>query len=287
MSFARSWMARPVPDLILTGVPRSGTTLAAALVDGARDAFCLSEPDSHVELMQAARDADDFVSRIERAFDATREALHAGRSVVDKRAPDGTPITDYFPRLGDGSRPPAFVVREVMRTGLSPRFTLAVKHNALYASVLPQLVRSRRFRIVAIVRDPVAVLRSWRSLDLPISRGRLPAGERFWPELADLGRSDAPLLDRQIRIYELLCRRFAQLKDDIAVIRYEDIVASPQALLDVCGLVAGQSPLPPPPVSKPAAHPAAPEIAERIRKWSSRGDLPAVSNFYSNYTQRA
>jgi hypothetical protein len=42
---------------------------------------------------------------------------------------------------------------------LSPDFVLGVKHNALYTAVLPEIVGSgRRFRVVAIFRDPVAVL---------------------------------------------------------------------------------------------------------------------------------
>ena len=53
-----------MPDLILTGLPRSGTTLAAAIIDQAPDALCLSEPDRHVELMNEAADAENFVARL-------------------------------------------------------------------------------------------------------------------------------------------------------------------------------------------------------------------------------
>jgi hypothetical protein len=45
------------------------------------------------------------------------------------------------------------------------------KHNALYGVVLPEIVHSGRFRVIVTVRDPVAVLMSWRTLDLPVSRG--------------------------------------------------------------------------------------------------------------------
>lgn len=34
-----------IRNLIVTGIPRSGTTFTAAFVDGLDDAVCLSEPD--------------------------------------------------------------------------------------------------------------------------------------------------------------------------------------------------------------------------------------------------
>ena len=54
--------------LLLTGVPRSGTTLAAALLDQLEDTVCLSEPDEHVGLMKQSRDAADFVASLFRSM---------------------------------------------------------------------------------------------------------------------------------------------------------------------------------------------------------------------------
>jgi hypothetical protein len=278
-----------MPDLIITGIPRSGTTLAAAIVDQSRDAFCLSEPDSHVELMQAAKDADDFVARLRRDFDATRQALLAGKAVPDKRASDGTPVTDYFPDTTAGRREAAFTVRDVSRTGLSPDFVLGVKHNALYAAVLPQIVATGRFRVVALVRDPVAVLRSWQSLDLPISQGRLPAAERFWPEMAALTHSDMVLGEKQIRIYDLLCRRFADLSPRIEIIHYEALVANPAQLLAASAVRASafQSTVVVRPLTavKNERKAEDPACSARIRKLAADGSLPGVCHFYSEYSQ--
>ena len=278
-----------MPDLIITGVPRSGTTLAAAIVDQSRDAFCLSEPDSHVEFMQTAKDADDFVARLRRDFDATRRALLAGKAVSDKRGSDGAPVTDYFPVTAPGRREAAFTVRNVSRTGLSPDFVLGVKHNALYAAVLPQIVATGRFRVVALVRDPVAVLRSWQSLDLPISQGRLPAAERFWPEMAALTHSNMALVEKQIRIYDLLCRRFADLSHRIDVIHYEALVANPAQLLAASGLRASavQSTVAIRPLTAVKYETKAEDAAcsARIRELAARDGLPGVCRFYSEYGQ--
>jgi hypothetical protein len=279
-----------MPDLIITGIPRSGTTLAAAIVDQSFDAFCLSEPDSHVELMQTAKDVDDFIARLGRDFDAARQALLAGRAVSDKRGSDGGPVTDYFADARVGRRrEPIFALCNVSRPGLSPDFVLGAKHNALYAAVLPHIVATGRFRVVALVRDPVAVLRSWRSLDLPVSQGRLPAGERFWPELAALTHSNMELHEKQIRIYDLLCRRFADLSHGIKVVHYEALISDPAQLLAAAGARAStsQSTVTVRPL-RAVKYESTPEdaiCAARIRQLAAGGSLPGVCRFYPEYRQ--
>ena len=132
-----------MPNLIITGVPRSGTTLAAAIIDQGPDALCLSEPENHVHLMSEAATAEEFVSHLSLDFDAIRRTVLAGGSVLDRRRPDGAPITDYFTSpLSNGRRETAFVIRGITRPALSPDFVLGVKHNALYSAVLPQIVQS-------------------------------------------------------------------------------------------------------------------------------------------------
>jgi hypothetical protein len=56
-----------MPDLIITCIPRSGTSLLAAITDGAPDWLCLSETSHHRALMLAADSAADFVRRLGRS----------------------------------------------------------------------------------------------------------------------------------------------------------------------------------------------------------------------------
>lgn len=280
-----------MPDLILTGVPRAGTSLAAAVIDHAPDSLCLSEPDRHVDLMWEAASAEDFVARLSQEFNTIRRTILAGGSVADRRRSDGGPITNYFTDpLPDGRREAAFTICNVTRLGLSAHFVLGVKHNALYSAVLPEIVASTRFRVVTMIRDPVALLISWRSLDLPISRGRLPVGERFWPELRSLCRADLELTVKQIRICELLFSRFLQSAGQVAILRYEELVTDPARLLRAAGFsklgsppAAGMiAPIPP----NPASDDVRIGLAERIRQLVVAGELPAISRFYPDYRPR-
>jgi hypothetical protein len=281
-----------VPNLIITGVPRSGTTLAAAIIDQAPDCLCLSEPDGHVDLMREAASPEDFVDKLRQEFDAVRRTILGGGTVPDRRQTDGAPLTDYFSGpLPNGRRETIFTTRDVTRSGLSADFLLGVKHNALYSAVLPEIVQSGVFRVIAIVRDPAPVLMSWRTLDLPISRGRLPAGERFWPELAALGRADLDLTDRQIRICDLLLYRFGQLADRIAVIPYEVFVTDPARLLTAARIPHpvrnwSSSVARPPPSRGDGDRQNAP-LAERIRLLTAAGQLPGIALYYPHYRAEA
>lgn len=221
---------------LITGIPRSGTTLAAALVDQYDDAVCLSEPLEHVRIMETSESPDHFVRRLIGTMADSHDVLGCGGAIVDRRAPDGAAITNYFATSKSGRRPAVATSRTRSKSGLAPDFFLCAKHNALYTGVLAELIIARSFKIVAIVRHPVPVIASWRSLALPISRGRLPAGERYWPELRSLTNSDQPLLRKQVLIFELLCRRYLEHQDAISILRYEDIRLDPHILGNCFGL---------------------------------------------------
>jgi hypothetical protein len=56
-------------------------------------------------------------------------------------------------------------------------YELIIKQNALFTALIPVL--AKEFQMVCIVRNPVDVLLFWLTVDLPVNRGHIPAGERF------------------------------------------------------------------------------------------------------------
>jgi hypothetical protein len=265
--------------------------LAAAIIDRSPDSLCLSEPDSHLELMSQAASAQDFVARLSREFALIRRTILAGGSVPDRRRPDGAPLTNYFSDpLSDGRREAAFTIQNVSRRGLSADFVLGVKHNALYAAVLPEIIASARFRVVTVIRDPVAVIMSWRSLDLPISRGRLPAAERFWPELVSLGGADLDLTEKQFRICDLLLGRFLEWARRAPIVRYEELVADPARLLHAAGLATldpvATSGLISPMLAARIGNRERVRLAARLRNLVATGEFRAIAELYPEYRPR-
>lgn len=261
-------MGSRMNDIVLTGVPRGGTTLACRLLGECLETVALFEP---IEIRSLpAGDGPAAVRHIERFFAATRRQLleqgSAPSKVQDGRIPDN-PFAQ--PDAGTGLR--RLQAREGLfhaPAGLAPGFTLAVKHNAAFTALLPQL--QNRFETIAIVRNPLAVLASWHSLDLPVSAGRLPAGEMFDPALSARLDAEPDLVSRQLLLLDWFFGRYAELPPE-NVLRYEAIAATGgTALFDR----AGVAPAAPPPALEdrnhlPACPPdAMPRLARRLLEHS-------------------
>lgn len=274
-------------DVIITGIPRSGTSLAAALLDQAPNAFCLSEPREHFALVETAADAVAFTDHLCLDFDRLRETLLSGGEVMDRRDADGSAVTNYFTGSpSDVDRKSTYSIRAVARKGLRPDFILGIKHNAPFTAVLPEIARRDRFRIITIIRDPLSVIRSWRSLPLPVGQGRLPAGEKFWPELAALTLGPLDVLEKQIRLCELLLQRFTSQGERCVTLRYEDILDEPSILLTAAGVAGAEAHR----ISVPSRRtlPSSDDadvasVKARIRHLAQQGELPGICRFYPAY----
>ena len=107
---------------------------------------------------------------------------------------------------------------------LSLPFTLLVKHNALFVALLPRLAET--FPFLALVRNPLSVLASWQTVDLPVNRGRLPAGEELDPELHRALERESDLLRRQVIILDWFFSRFRAHLGPSDILRYEEVVES-------------------------------------------------------------
>lgn len=210
---------------LLSGVPRSGTSLCCRLANGAADTVALSEP-MDPGVFDGLTDAEEAGVRIRDFAAATRRRIlreRTARSVqVDGRLDDDR-VTDARgaaglrrPRGGPG------MLR--VEKPLSAGFTLLIKHNALFAALLGTLAKT--FPVLALVRNPVAVLASWQTVDLPVQRGRVPAGERFDAGLRRRLDGESDALRRQLVVLDWFFARFRTHLPRERVLRYEDLVAS-------------------------------------------------------------
>lgn len=233
-------------NILVTGIPRSGTTLAGALLDTLPDTVCLSEPPWHWHkatggVLDIGRDPDgmQFAKWLVGDFVAIRRKLAAGEQVLDRRAPDDRAITNYH--RADRSAASGVVsetgMRPFARSGLSQDFTLAIKHNGPYLTALGPLLDLGWFTVVGIVRHPVEVIHSWRALNLPVSHGKMHDAARCWPEM-EAATAEGPVLERQVRIYDLICARLFHYRDRLHLLRYEDLRADPQLLARAVGAEA-------------------------------------------------
>lgn len=214
----------------VTGIPRGGTTLLGSLISRLNNSYCLSEPMAIEEQLHLSSTPVDFLERTRRYFQKQhRFILETGKS-VNRIRKDGLPVTNYFRRLGDNSLEHDYIEAEEVVDISGEDFTLAIKHNAQFLSILPLLCSARDISVIGIIRHPIPTIMSWRSLDLPVSYGRLPSGEKFWPELHRIACSDCELLMKQVMIYELIASRLLKYRNQIHLLCYESLVKDPKQI---------------------------------------------------------
>ena len=214
---------------LLTGIPRSGTTLSCKLLNQHQHCLALHEPLDHNQIGDF-NSTSDFVGKLVPVVYELQSQIRQKGSVVvgDARSlMEDNPVGDA--RDSQGKR----VVAALRGTLDLPHekighTNLFVKHNALFTALLPEL--AHHFEIIAIVRNPVDVLLSWMSVDLPVNRGSLPAAERFDSTLKESLAITSDVTLRQIHIYQWFCERFQN--NHITVVKYEDIVKTNGTCLD-------------------------------------------------------
>ena len=219
--------APPMTTVLLTGMPRSGTTLACAMLNEYPDTVALVEPmliAPHGDRGRALAQIDAFVARTRESLlrDGTAFSKHRGGVI-----PDNSVCAD---RTVNGQLRPIDVERSQISVHkpLRPDFRLVVKHPALFTALARDL--AHRYPLYAIIRDPLSVLASWQTVDMNIHRGQMPMAEAFSPRLAASLATVRPALERQVVIMEWLLRTYLAMPRD-RVIRHEDILAAPASTL--------------------------------------------------------
>jgi hypothetical protein len=213
-------------NVLITGTPRSGTTLLCSLLNKLPDTVALHEPMNVWEFPNCP-DARAIADVIEAFCVETRKSLHEHGYAMSKHVgghiPDNV-AADQVNRSGTRLRRtehgPVFVEKP-----LSQDFVLAIKHPVAFSALLETL--SQRFECFAIVRNPLATLASWNSLAwLNVGKGHAPIGEKLDAQLQQDLAAEPDAIERQIRILEWFYQRFCQFLPEGRIIKYEDLVAS-------------------------------------------------------------
>jgi hypothetical protein len=242
-------------NILITGLPRSGTTLTCELLGGLPDAVALDEPLDRAYLIgdtapqaspgilsriraRAGRPVrsggsqagpvspEDVCRRVDQFIRDTRESA-LSRGVVRTKSVDGRVIGRKVSDDRDvtGVRVGLVRVGEVsVDKPLTPDFLLAIKQCGGFTAVLEALVS--RFAVFALVRNPLSVLVSWQSVPMPVRDGHVPLAERLNPTLAmALSAIDDPI-DRQFHLLDWFFGEYARLLPRDSIVSYESIVAS-------------------------------------------------------------
>jgi hypothetical protein len=231
-------------DVILTGIPRSGTTLICHLLNKVPNTVALHEP----MLWGDIRDPSDhraICDKVDEFFRQTRESCIASCTAITQQTAGEVPDNPMgkYPAyaallraagklLPGGGRLEALGLRRSRVTrgtvridkSLSPDFQLCIKHTGPFTALLPELLH--RHPCYAVVRHPVSVLASWNSINFQLREGRFKELERMQPELARQLAEIPDWIDRQIHLLSWFCRSYLTLLPPERILRYEDIITT-------------------------------------------------------------
>jgi hypothetical protein len=213
-------------NVLITGTPRSGTTLLCSLLNKLPDTVALHEPMNVWEFPNCP-DATAIADVIERFCSDTRKSLlekgvavskHVGGLIPDNVAADQ--VNRSGTRLRHTEHGPVRIDKP-----LSEKFALAIKHPVAFTALLGTL--SKRFECVAIVRNPLSMLASWNSLAwLNVRNGHAPIGEKLDAKLHQDLAAEPDVFERQIHILEWFYNQFREFLPDDRIIKYEDLITS-------------------------------------------------------------
>ncbi len=213
------------PNVIITGVPRSGTTLACYLLNKLPDVIALHEP-IRVRAVLRLGSRDAMCEAVDHFFRKARKSLRASGATISRQS-GGKVVDNSFADQTSASGGREMTDKRgefVADKELSERFLLCTKDPALFTILLADL--APRFPCFAIVRNPVSILTSWNSVNFPMHDILEPAVGTFAPKLAAALADTKDELDWQIKALSWYFETYVELLPSHAILRYEDLISS-------------------------------------------------------------
>jgi hypothetical protein len=212
-------------NVILTGIARSGTTLTCALLNQLPKCVALHEP-MNAGYMANQEFPSGYLNEIASFFSSQRASLLSNGSAIS-RARDGQVPTNSFEAASNTQKLRQSIVKNQIvnfSKCLPSDFLLVVKHPNFFTATLSVLKHS--YPCYAIVRNPLAVLLSWQTIQAPFNKGRLPYGEAFDADLKISLSQESDRIQRQLIILKWYFTQYRLHLAQESVIRYEDIIAT-------------------------------------------------------------
>jgi hypothetical protein len=211
--------------VLLTGVPRSGTTLSCHLLNKVPDTVALHEA-MDVSRFFGETDGAKIRRTVAKWCAKTRESVLERGVAPSKQVGGKVPDNPWSSSVAaDGKRERLVTKGEVtIDRPMTPKFTLVVKHPGLFTALIEHLVPE--YPLYAVVRNPLSVLCSWSTMDPLMRDGRVPATERLVPGLTAKLEALPDSMSRQLHVVNWYFGRYAKLLDPQNVLRYEDVIAS-------------------------------------------------------------
>lgn len=211
-------------NIILAGIPRSGTTLTCHLLNKLPDFVALHEPMNPSRYFGLS--FEEIYKSIQIFFECQRESIlkmgqAKSRSVLgfvpDNHIGKFNNSTGKREKLIDGD----FII---VNKNLKNDFGLVVKHPNMFTALLDHL--TNYFKCFSVIRNPLSVLLSWNSVEMNVTNGHAPAAEAFDINLSENLNSHNNKYLRQVILLDWYFHKFKSNLKHYQILRYESIITS-------------------------------------------------------------
>jgi hypothetical protein len=214
--------------LLITGIPRSGTSLITKLISEQQNTLCFSEPTWLKEIRHDKQSCEEFKNNLTEKVNQIRNEVKKGNP-VEMTVEKGT---NHLPENYYNRQKNKIInLKETRKVHIeySKDLIICIKSNTLFTACIKALIDEEAWKVCSVVRSPLFVLMSWRSLNIPISEGKIKIGEIYSKEIREIVK-EKDLLIRQVKILDWFFKTYADYSENI--IKYENLVNNPQEVLN-------------------------------------------------------
>jgi hypothetical protein len=214
-------------NIVLTGVPRSGTTLTCHLFNKLPNTVALHEPIEFREILKFKNNQEicDFVELVfeEMRYSIFHQKIAKSRQ-VEGRVPDNN-FGEEQDNISGLRKNLVSIGKIYLDKNLNPGFSLIIKEPGIFTAILKNL--SEYFPTYAIIRNPLSVLASWNSVPFHVTKGRTPISRLDIALAQGLAKiKDKDKIEKQIYILSWFYEQYKTFLPEQSILRYENIVAS-------------------------------------------------------------
>jgi hypothetical protein len=213
-----------ISPFILTGPPRSGTSLLTALLTRKGNVLVANEPVVVGDPLLARGDPAQLLRGYINSI--ARQAVQRGTmsTKVDRKDPS-RPTTDTAHHGSKRRNVPVTIDR-------SRPLCVGVKHPISFMEFLRELVEGwPQLKVIVLVRDPVLTIRSWRETTYGWQPGLDDSSKGLWRRMYAEIPAEAPPLAKRAHLWKLLVQRgetyAASHPSQVMLLRYESLLADP------------------------------------------------------------
>jgi hypothetical protein len=221
---------------ILVAPARSGSTWVCSLLNELPNTVALDEPYARSDIKGLS--IAGFIDIVEKSFATQRQMILKRKQAISTRLINGGLGNHYGNADSRGIRKRQVEIGTIdVNKILCPDFNLIVKHTLPFTATIRELMK--KFPTYVLLRNPLAILISWNSIDAAYREGRIqPYAAALTGDLPKrLTSSDR--LQRQVNLLEWHFEQYLHV-DPGRLIRYEDVLASKiEPFRNITGETAG------------------------------------------------